>query len=140
MLARSPSVVTRFALFPRRLRAPASRAAMASTLPLHHVFVPATTRVSGRPPPLLVLLHGTGADEHDLLDAGEEVQQALGGELAVASLRAPLSLGFGGYAWFEGYSFAPERRALEHTVRGARRRGFPAARLLSCALQTARPR
>ena len=102
---------------------------------LHHVFVPAKTRVSGRPPPLVVLLHGTGADEHDLLDAGAELQQALGGELAVASLRAPLSLGYGGFAWFEGYSFAPERRALEHTVRGAgaqRAETTHGPRLLSC--------
>ena len=97
---------------------------MASALPLHHVFVPPKARASGRPPPLVVLLHDTGADEHDLLGAGEELQQALGGELAVASLRAPLSLGYG-YAWFEGYSFAPERRALEHTVRGARCAALP---------------
>ena len=96
----------------------------AASLHLHHVFVPAKTRVSGRPPPLVVLLHGTGADEHDLLDAGEELQQAFGGELAIASLRAPLSLGYGGFAWFEGYSFAPERRALEHTVRGAAQRSL----------------
>ena len=119
---------------------------MASALPLHHVFVPAT-RASERPPPLVVLLHGTGADEHDLLDAGEELQQAFGGELAVASLRAPLSLGYGGYAWFEGYSFAPERRALEHTVRGATAPRAASRRaalrgLLSCAacVQTARRR
>ena len=124
MLARVPSTAAWFSLLPRRLRAPASRSAMATTAAsLHHVFVPAKTRVSGRPPPLVVLLHGTGADEHDLLDAGEQLQQAFGGELAVASLRAPLSLGYGGYAWFEGYSFAPERRALEHTVRGAAPKG-----------------
>lgn len=121
MLARTASASARLVLqlpHSRRLRVSAPRAAMASALPLRHVFVPAT-RPSDRPPPLVVLLHGTGADEHDLIDAGEELQQALGGELAIASVRAPLSLGYGGYAWFEGYSFAPERKALEHTVRGA---------------------
>ena len=123
MLTRVPSAAAWLPLLPRRLRAPASRSVMTPAASLHHVFVPAKTRVSGRPPPLVVLLHGTGADEHDLLDAGEQLQQAFGGELAVASLRAPLSLGYGGYAWFEGYSFAPERRALEHTVRGAAPKG-----------------
>jgi len=117
-----PATVWVSLLSRRRLRAPASRQAMTTAASLHHVFVPAKTNASERPPPLVVLLHGTGADEHDLLDAGEELQRAFGGELAVASLRAPLGLGYGGFAWFEGYSFAPERRALEHTVRGAAQR------------------
>jgi predicted esterase len=38
--------------------------AQAAPLPLKHVFVPATQRAAdGALPPLLVLLHGTGADE-----------------------------------------------------------------------------
>ena len=105
---------------PRPCRVHACRArAMAASLPLRHVFLPATSSTAGRPPPLLVLLHGTGADEHDLLDCGREAQEAFCGELAVASVRAPLRAQWGGHAWFEGFSAAPERRALEHTVRGA---------------------
>jgi len=86
---------------------------MSCLLPLQHVFRPARRAVPGRPPPLLVLLHGTGADEHDLLEAGE----ALAGEqTAVVSLRAPLAAQWGGFAWFEGYSSQPEQRALDATV------------------------
>ena len=88
-----------------------------ATLHLRHVFRPATNAAAaGDRPPLLVLLHGTGADEHDLLDVGERLQASLGGQLAVCSLRAPLRGAYGGYAWFEGYSSAPEERALSHTI------------------------
>ena len=47
-------------------------------------------------PPLLVLLHGIGADEHDLL----AVADALDPRLAVASLRAPHEAEPMGYAWY----------------------------------------
>jgi phospholipase/carboxylesterase len=93
--------------------------ASSQALPLRHVLLAAKQPSDGRKPPLLVLLHGTGASEHDLLDCGREMQAALGGELAVASVRAPLNAPWGGFAWFEGYSSAPEPRALERTVRGA---------------------
>lgn len=46
--------------------------------------------------PLLVFLHGFGADERDLLP----IASMLPGQFAVMSVRAPLALGFGGYAWF----------------------------------------
>lgn len=76
---------------------------MASAAPLHHALLPATRApADGGKPPLLVLLHGTGADEHDLLDIGHHAQAAFGGDLVVASLRAPLKAPWGGYAWFEG--------------------------------------
>ncbi len=87
-----------------------------SALPLQHVFRPARRAPPGCPPPLLVLLHGTGADEHDLLDVGETLQDAAGEQLAVVSVRAPLRAQWGGYCWFEGYSSAPEQRALDSTV------------------------
>lgn len=45
--------------------------------------------------PLLVLLHGYGADETDLLPIAARLPQAF----TVASLRAPLRLS-GGYSWF----------------------------------------
>lgn len=47
-------------------------------------------------PPLLVLLHGIGADEHDLLGLAD----ALDPRLAVASLRAPHEAEPMGYAWY----------------------------------------
>ena len=87
-----------------------------ATLPLRHVFRPATCASPAGRPPLLVLLHGTGADEHDLLDVGDALQASLGGRLAVVSLRGPLRGAFGGHAWFEGYSSAPEEKALASTV------------------------
>lgn len=57
----------------------------------------------------LVLLHGFGADEHDLLPLGHELDP----RLRVVSLRAPLALDFGGRAWFnlqqtpDGFAFDP---------------------------------
>lgn len=87
-----------------------------AVLPLQHVFRPASRSPQGRLPPLLVLLHGTGADEHDLLDVGEALQDECEGQLAVLSLRAPLRAAHGGCAWFEGFSAAPEPAALQTTI------------------------
>jgi phospholipase/carboxylesterase len=50
----------------------------------------------GRPRGALVLLHGFGADELDLLGLAD----ALPEDLLYVSLRAPLRLPWGGYAWF----------------------------------------
>lgn len=47
--------------------------------------------------PILVLLHGLGADEHDLMGLASE----LDGRFLVVTLRAPLEYGPTGYAWFE---------------------------------------
>jgi phospholipase/carboxylesterase len=44
----------------------------------------------------IVLLHGFGADEHDLLPIAHELDP----RLRVVSLRAPVSLGGGARAWF----------------------------------------
>lgn len=47
-------------------------------------------------PPLLIMLHGYGSNEKDLFSfAGE-----LPNDLLVISAKAPLSLGFGSYAWY----------------------------------------
>src|SRR5436853_5800390 len=57
----------------------------------------------------LVLLHGFGADEHDLLPIGQELDP----RLRVVSLQAPIALDFGGRAWFnlqqtpQGFVFDP---------------------------------
>src|SRR5438445_12690098 len=66
----------------------------------------------------LVLLHGYGADEHDLLPIAHELDP----RLRAVSLQAPLSLGGGMRAWFNlsqdargGISFDPDqaRRGVE---------------------------
>jgi phospholipase/carboxylesterase len=61
----------------------------------------------------LVLLHGFGADEHDLLPIVNELDPRLRG----ISLQAPLALDVGGRAWFnleqtpEGFAFDPQEVA-----------------------------
>ena len=47
-------------------------------------------------PPLLILLHGYGSNESDLFSFAPELPD----ELLIISVRAPLSLGFGSYAWY----------------------------------------
>jgi len=54
---------------------------------------------AGRPP-LLVLLHGRGADENDLFDLAGSIDPAF----AVVSVRAPIALDEGGYTWSESMS------------------------------------
>ncbi|MFN2527434.1 MAG: alpha/beta hydrolase [Candidatus Baltobacteraceae bacterium] len=55
---------------------------------------------AGQRPPLLVLLHGRGADEHDLFSLESLIDPAV----AVASVRAPLATDEGGYTWSESRS------------------------------------
>ncbi|GAC1406538.1 MAG: dienelactone hydrolase family protein [Candidatus Velthaea sp.] len=62
--------------------------------------------------PLLVFLHGRGADEHDLLDCAN----ALPPEFAYASVRAPIELDGGGYTWFESRAVA---RPVAATLRAS---------------------
>lgn len=75
-------------------------------MPLH-----AEARPPRRPsprPPLLVLLHGIGADEHDLLG----LAPALDPRFHVVSLRAPLTYRIG-HAWYElDYGVSPPRADL----------------------------
>ena len=47
-------------------------------------------------PPLLILLHGYGSNEQDLFSFAKELPE----ELLIISARAPLSMGFGSYAWY----------------------------------------
>jgi len=47
-------------------------------------------------PPLLIMLHGYGSNEQDLFSFADELSD----ELLVISAKAPLSLGFGSYAWY----------------------------------------
>lgn len=47
-------------------------------------------------PPLLIMLHGYGSNEKDLFSFADELPD----ELLIISVQAPLSLGFGSYAWY----------------------------------------
>jgi phospholipase/carboxylesterase len=47
-------------------------------------------------PAVLIVIHGYGADEHDLLPLAER----LPGNFLIISLRAPLTLPWGGFAWY----------------------------------------
>ena len=49
--------------------------------------------------PLLILLHGIGADENDLFGLVPYLDKSF----FIASVRAPYTLPYGGYAWFELY-------------------------------------
>lgn len=64
-------------------------------LSLQHVFLPAR-RDSGSPPPLLILLHGFGSNEHDLFGLHPYLDE----RFAIVSARAPLTLQPGAYAWY----------------------------------------
>eukprot|EP00242_Pyramimonas_sp_CCMP2087_P004928 CAMPEP_0198215528 /NCGR_PEP_ID=MMETSP1445-20131203/50560_1 /TAXON_ID=36898 /ORGANISM="Pyramimonas sp., Strain CCMP2087" /LENGTH=115 /DNA_ID=CAMNT_0043891299 /DNA_START=184 /DNA_END=528 /DNA_ORIENTATION=+ len=66
---------------------------------------------AGAKSPLLVLLHGVGADEEDLL----EVAGLLDSRFAVCSLRGPIRKP-PGYGWFNGMSVAPEKESLETLI------------------------
>ena len=50
----------------------------------------------GKTTPVLFLLHGYGSHEEDLFSFANYLPE----EYLIISLRAPLTLGFGGYAWY----------------------------------------
>ena len=54
-------------------------------------------RIASSRPPLLVMLHGVGADEHDLLPLAPHLDP----RLLVVSVRAPREYPVLGYAWFD---------------------------------------
>lgn len=55
------------------------------------------TKTSDEKPPLLILLHGIGADENDLFGLASFLDE----RFFIASVQAPFALPYGGYAWFE---------------------------------------
>lgn len=62
---------------------------------LKHLHSPAQQQSPDSP--TLILLHGRGADEHDLFG----LKKYLDPRLEIYSLRAPYEFGWGGYTWFE---------------------------------------
>jgi phospholipase/carboxylesterase len=67
-------------------------------LGLEYAHVPA--RAASKRPPLLVLLHGYGTDEHDLVPLAAQLDP----RFEVVSFRAPVPLGPGRNAWFSRVS------------------------------------
>ncbi len=53
--------------------------------------------VSAEKSPVLILLHGRGADENDLLGLAPELDE----RLMLFSVRAPFQFPFGGFTWFD---------------------------------------
>lgn len=53
-------------------------------------------KISIQDPPVLFLLHGYGSHEEDLFSFADHLPD----DYLIISLRAPLSLGFGGFAWY----------------------------------------
>ncbi|HEY0219360.1 MAG TPA: PHB depolymerase family esterase [Afipia sp.] len=54
--------------------------------------------IASEHPPALILLHGRGADEKDLIGLWSKLPQ----NFVVVSPRAPFANDFGGYRWYEG--------------------------------------
>lgn len=61
-----------------------------------HMAVREPRRPAQGPSPLLILLHGYGSDEADLLGLADHLDP----RFRVIGVRAPLALDMGGYAWF----------------------------------------
>src|SRR5690242_9130264 len=81
-------------------------------LPLVYLeYGPRQPAPEGEKSPLLLLLHGVGANERDLFSLAPELDP----RLRILSLRAPLTRGPNSYAWFTvaflpaGFKIAPEQ-------------------------------
>lgn len=64
---------------------------------LYAVDLPAQNPASDGKTPVILMLHGYGSHENDLFSFAQDLNK----NHHVISLRAPLQLGFGGYAWYE---------------------------------------
>ena len=62
----------------------------------HRLRRPTAPSADGAAPPLLILLHGIGSDERDLMALGARVDP----RYLVVSARSPLRLEQGGYGWY----------------------------------------
>ncbi|HMV50769.1 MAG TPA: alpha/beta fold hydrolase [Blastocatellia bacterium] len=79
----------------------------AQSLSLFHQTAPPKSGLSGKPP-LLLLLHGYGANEDDLFSLAPYLDE----RFLVVSARAPISLRGMGYAWFN-LGFTPQGIAVD---------------------------
>lgn len=67
--------------------------------------------------PLLIMLHGRGADENDLIDLASDLPRGF----AYASVRGPIALPEGGFRWFEDRGLGrPIARSLQSTIEAIR--------------------
>jgi len=80
---------------------------------VHRVRRPAVEDPAGRPP-VLVLLHGVGSDERDLLS----LAPMLDPRLLVLSVRSPLRLEQGGYGWYR-LAFTPRGPQIDEAQAAA---------------------
>ncbi len=85
-------------------------------LPL--VYLVRQPGVEADTPPLLLLLHGVGSNEHDLFGLAPFLDK----RFLIISVRAPNTLGPGSYAWFEvnftpqGPVIKPEQAVASHKM------------------------
>ncbi|MBL8172716.1 MAG: alpha/beta fold hydrolase [Acidobacteria bacterium] len=75
---------------------------MSTTFSLFHHTAPAKTGLAEKPP-LLILLHGYGANEDDLFSLAPYLDE----RFFIISVRAPVRLGMMGHAWFN-LGFTPQ--------------------------------
>ena len=73
------------------------------TLSLPHLVRKPQDVEAAEPPPLLLLLHGIGSNEHDLFSMGPHLDP----RFLVVSARAPVEIMANGYGWFK-VEFTPE--------------------------------
>lgn len=83
---------------------------------LHYIVRHPSAERSAGSQPLLVLLHGYGSNEEDLLG----LAPYLDARFLIASARAPQVLDFGGFAWFP-IDFKPDGLVLRFDQAGAAR-------------------
>src|SRR5689334_12217766 len=74
-------------------------------LSLTHLVRP--SKQEGTKPPLLILLHGVGSNEHDLFGLSPYLDE----RFVVVSARAPITLMPGGYGWYH-IEFQPDRMII----------------------------
>ena len=94
-----------------------SQSSSTPELSLKYLTRPPRTEAAGKPP-LLLQLHGIGSNEHDLFSFADRLDP----HFRVLSLRAPLALPTGGFAWFE-VTFQPQGNVANvEQLRAARER------------------